>query len=167
MEIWDAYDSEFNIIEGMTLVRGEESSIPRGVYHLVCNVLVKHTDGTYLLMQRDPGKAFPNKWEATAGGSALKGETPMEAALRELREETGIIADKLEEIRRFPWDPTHSFYAEYLCVTDWDKKNITLQEGETVDYKWVTAEEILSMSPDEMISDRMRPYISDSLKKEQ
>ena len=30
MEIWDAYDENFNIIEGITLVRGEEANIPRG-----------------------------------------------------------------------------------------------------------------------------------------
>ena len=58
MEIWDAYDSDYNIIDGMTLIRGEESSIPDGVYHLVCHVLVKHTDGTFLLMQRDPRKPY-------------------------------------------------------------------------------------------------------------
>ena len=50
MEIWDAYDENFNIIDGMTLVRGEEETIPEGVYHLVVDILVKHKDGTYLLM---------------------------------------------------------------------------------------------------------------------
>ena len=88
MEIWDAYDSDFNIIEGMTLIRGEENSIPDGIYHLVCTILVKHTDGTYLLMKRDLSKTYPGMWEATAGGSALKGEDPLTCAFRELREET-------------------------------------------------------------------------------
>ena len=35
MEIWDAYDENYNIIDGMTLVRGDEAFIPEGVYHLV------------------------------------------------------------------------------------------------------------------------------------
>ncbi len=73
MELWDAYNSNFEKIEGMTLVREEQDKIPAGVYHLVCEVLVKHVDGTYLLMKRDPTKPlFPNMWEATAGGSALQ-----------------------------------------------------------------------------------------------
>ena len=101
MELWDAYDKEFNIIAGMTLVRGEERSIPDGVYHLVNHILVKHVDGSFLLMKRDPGKPHPNMWEASAGGSALKGESILESAFRELREETGIIASDLKEIRRF------------------------------------------------------------------
>ena len=50
-ELWDAYDKKFNKIENTTLVRGE--AIPDGIYHLVSEVIVKHTDGSYLLMQRD------------------------------------------------------------------------------------------------------------------
>ena len=38
------------------------------MYHLVCEVIVKHTDGTYLLMQRDKNKHYGEYWEATAGG---------------------------------------------------------------------------------------------------
>ena len=49
VEIWDAYDNQFHKIENMKLVRGKP--IPNGVYHLVCEIIVKHTDGTYLLMQ--------------------------------------------------------------------------------------------------------------------
>ena len=142
MEIWDAYNSDFEIIDGMTLIRGEEASIPRGVYHLVCHVLVQHTDGSYLLMQRDPRKPYANMWEATAGGSALKGETPLVAARRELLEETGISSDDLEEICRYVWEPTHCVYVLYLCVTNCSKDSVQLQEGETVAYKWATAGEI-------------------------
>lgn len=51
MEIWDAYNSFFTKIEGKTLIRGE--TIPDGMFHLVVAVLVRHTDGSYLLMKRD------------------------------------------------------------------------------------------------------------------
>ena len=160
MEIWDAYNAEFEKIEGKTLIRGEEEKIPAGVYHLVSDILVQHTDGTYLLMQRDPRKPYPNMWEATAGGSAMKGEEPLACALRELREETGIRALELQELCRFPWDPTHSFYVEYLSVTDCDKNSVVLQEGETAAFKWATVDEILKMSSDEFLSERMRQYIA-------
>ena len=163
MEIWDAYNSQFEIIDGLTLIRGEEYSIPDGVYHLVCHILVKHTDGTYLLMQKDSRKSYPEMWEATAGGSALRGEKPLECALRELEEETGIVASKLEEIKRFVWNPTHCIYVEYLCVTDCDKHAIVLQEGETVDFKWVEGKEIIKMPSSELLSERMRQYIQSNI----
>ena len=51
MELWDAYDAHLNVIAGQVLVRGEK--IPKGVYHLVSEVIVRHQDGTYLLTQRN------------------------------------------------------------------------------------------------------------------
>lgn len=162
MELWDAYDKDFNKIEGMTLVRGEEAQIPDGVYHLVCDVFVRHADGTFLLMQRDPEKKHPLMWEASAGGSALKGESPFECGIRELREETGLETTKLTEVRRNVGKYNHSVYVGFFCETDCDKQSITLQEGETVDYRWVTKEELLSMGEDELLTKWAREFVEKS-----
>lgn len=140
IELWDAYDNNFNKIEGITLVRGED--IPDGLYHSVSEIAVKHIDGTYLIMQRDFCKHLGGMWELTAGGSALKGETPIECAFRELREETGITACELQEIGRVINDEHHSIYSQYLCITDCNKESIILQSGETIAYKWVTPDEL-------------------------
>jgi len=161
MELWDAYDADFNKIEGITLVRGEEASFSDDVFHLVCDILVRHTDGTYLLMQRDPRKHYGGMWEASAGGSALQGETPLNAARRELAEETGIVASELIEVGRITDKSKHSVYAEFLCVTDWDKDKIQLQEGETVNYRWVSTDELRSMSKNELVTHRIQQFISE------
>ena len=156
MELWDAYNSNYEKIEGMTLVRDEE--IPQGVYHLVCEVLVRHVDGTYLLMKRAPTKPlYPNMWEATAGGSALQGETAEQGAMRELREETGIVAETLEPLDRTLGQTC--WHARFLCVTDCDKKSIKLQAGETCDFRWATAEEVLAMSESELVDWQMKKFI--------
>lgn len=86
-ELWDAYDEAFAKIPNKTLIRGEK--ILQGMFRLVCDILVKHADGTFLLMRRDPRKHYGGLWEATAGGSALVGEAPLQCAVRELKEETG------------------------------------------------------------------------------
>jgi 8-oxo-dGTP pyrophosphatase MutT (NUDIX family) len=151
-EIWDAYDRQFNKIEGVDLIRGEP--IPEGLYHLVGEIIVRHTDGSYLLMRRDLRKHFGGYWELTAGGSALKGEGALDCALRELKEETGIVAEGLQEIKRIAHDVHRSLYVIYLCVTDWDKNAITMQDGETIEYKWVEKEEILQMSTANLASSR-------------
>ena len=155
MERWDAYDGELRRIEGMSLIRGED--IPAGVYHLVCEVLVRHADGSYLLMRRDPRKHYGGLWEATAGGSALQGEAPLDCARRELREETGIRAEELQELGRVRSANTH--YVEFLCVTDGPKDGVTLQEGETVAYRWVSRTELRSLRSEELVTKRMQGFL--------
>ena len=147
MELWDAYDKDFQKIAGKTLVRGE--LIPQGLYHLVCDIIVRHADGAYLLMQRDPRKPWGGMWEATAGGSALAGET-------------GIVATDLTQVGTVI-DPEiqRAIYVEFLCVTNWDKEAVTLQEGETVDFRWVSREELLGMKADQLVTQRMQQFIDE------
>ena len=59
MELWDAYDSDFRKVDGVALIRGEP--IPEGLRHLVCDVIVRHTDGSYLLT---PGEEDSSSQEA-------------------------------------------------------------------------------------------------------
>ena len=159
MEQWDAYDKHFNLIEGITLTRGER--IDNGLYHLVCDIIVQHIDGEYLIMRRDARKHYGGMWEATAGGSALKGESPLQCAVRELFEETGIRSDTLTEVGRIVDDEYHSAYVEYLCITDCDKSSIVLQEGETSDYRWVDRNTLLNMKNNELVTERMQLFVDE------
>ena len=143
----------------MILIRGE--AIPDGFYHLASDVIVKHVDGTYLLMQRDIRKHFGGMWEATDGGSALKGEGPLACAIRELREETGIESEALTEVGRVVNDHNHTIYVEFLCVTDCEKERVTLQEGETSAFKWVAKDELSSMKKNELVTERMQRFVDD------
>lgn len=159
MELWDAYDGQGNKTGG-ELIRGQE--IPDGCYHLVSEVVVRHEDGSFLLMQRSEDKAmFPGLFAAGAGGSALKGEGPYEAAVRELKEETGIEAGELEQI--YFCRSKDTLYYGYLCITGWDKKAVVLQEGETISFLWITAREFLEFVESEKYvwtqRERMEGYL--------
>ena len=102
MELWDAYD-EAGRPTGETLVRGQP--VPPGRYHLVAEVLIRHRDGSWLLMRRDGSKPFcPGMWEASAGGSALQGESGEDAARREAWEETGLRVSGLRRMERIVGD---------------------------------------------------------------
>ena len=138
-EVWDLYDSD-GIITGETFIRGFDNfkNIPEGRYHLVVDLLVIHSDGQYLLTKRSDIKdVYPGYWEASAGGSALRGEEPLEAAQRELFEETGLVPDSLELVSITFKDSSRAMYYSYIAYVSCDKDSIILQEGETTDYKWV------------------------------
>lgn len=104
MEIWDLYDKNRNIIGEH--IRGNE--LPDNGYHLVVHVWIKNSNGQFIISQRSAGrKQNPLMWELSSGGSVLKGETSLQGALRETKEEIGVDmdADKgkivFSEIRKF------------------------------------------------------------------
>lgn len=141
-ELWDAYLADGRKA-GRTIVRGEP--IPDGLYHIVADILVKHADGDFLVMRRDLHKQpFPGKYEAGASGSLLAGETPYEGALRELKEETGISAAALTFLFAVSNLKDMLFYG-YLCITDCDKQSVTLQEGETIAFRWMPEADFLAL----------------------
>ena len=161
MEYWDAYDENMNLIEGMTLTRGE--TVPDGVFHLVCDIFLEHEDGTILIMQRDPAKEYGGLWEATAGGSALKGESPLECAQRELYEETGIRGRDFREYKRGQSLGPHCFYTEFTALTDCDKTSVRMQENETVAFRWVTKEELKELKVAGQLTERSCGCVSEIL----
>ena len=141
MELWDLYDRDENKT-GEVWERKHSSfqKIPEGRFHLVCDILVQHRDGSFLLTKRHMGKdVYPGFWEASAGGSAIQGESPLECAKRELLEETGITADSFDLINKTFRDRSHSLVYSFVTIVDCDKDSVILQEGETTDYRWVDA----------------------------
>lgn len=160
-ELWDLYDREGNRTgEVWERRHGNFKSIPEGRYHLVCDILVQHQDGSFLLTKRHSDKdVYPGYWEASAGGSAQQGETPGEGARRELFEETGIRAESFELISVTFRDTSHSLVYSYFTVVDCDKDAIILQEGETTDYKWVDAAGLIEYSESDLaIKSRVQRY---------
>ena len=169
MEIWDLYDENGNKT-GETWERSRAKEIPEGRYHIVCDILIRHADGEFLLTLRDPNKdIYPGCWEASAGGSALAGETPEEGARREMLEETGLKAEKLELISVNYKPGSRSVIYAYLGVVNGPKDAVRLQEGETVDYRWMNAESFLRLIKEEPVLKiqypRYKPYL-DQLKED-
>lgn len=155
MEIWDACDREGNLT-GEKLIRGEP--IPAGRYHMVCEVLVRHADGSYLCMKRSSTKeGFPGWLEATAGGSALAGEDKLACVRRELREETGIEGKKFTEIGTSR--NRNTLYHTFLCIVNCDKNAVKLQAGETEDFCWLSETEFIDfVNSGNMIPVQRRRY---------
>lgn len=157
MEKWNAYTKEGKITDKI-LIRGE--ALPAGLYHMVCEALVRHVDGSYLLMKRASSKAmYGGYYEATAGGSALMGEDKFACVKRELKEETGLDCNQFQEIAYHIIHEDQCIYHDFLCVVDCEKDSVTLQEGETEGYTWMSEAEFIEfVNSDQMIDRQKRRY---------
>ena len=143
-ELWDVLDSERRY-QGRVAERGRMSN--KGDYHLIVQAWVRNGRGEVITSRRSPEKkALPLKWECTQG-SAIAGESSLDAALREVKEELGIELDPENGriIKTFRSDIRRYFCDVWLFSKDVETENLTLQEGETCDAKWVHPSELLKM----------------------
>lgn len=141
-ELWDVYDINRRAL-GKTHPRGVP--LPEGEYHLIVLVMLQNDKGELLITRRAPNKGFPNMWEFT-GGSALAGDDSLSAALREMREETGIALDPQNGrivAQEQAW--SDSFGDLWLFRQNFDLDSIVLQENETTAARTATRQEILRM----------------------
>jgi 8-oxo-dGTP pyrophosphatase MutT (NUDIX family) len=140
-EKWDVLD-EHRQLTGRQHPRGVP--LPEGDYHLVVLVLLQNDKGELLITRRAPTKGYPNMWEVT-GGSALAGDDSLHAALREMREETGIELDPVagRVVATEKW--SDSFCDVWLFRQNFDPSAVILQEGETTAAMAASREQILQM----------------------
>ena len=137
-ELWELYDGNKRPT-GKTMLRGEP--VPEGFWHIVVGIWTVTADGRLLLTRRHPDKPWGLMWENT-GGSVLAGEDSFHGALRELREETGLIADPAyvrllssEKGERF-------FFDNYLYLCPEREPALTLQPEEVVEACFIEPSEI-------------------------
>ena len=150
-EIWDAYDKNRNLLLGKSIKRDTFSTDDD--YHLVVEVLLLHEeDNSVLFMKRSPEKpSFPDYYEATAGGSALQGESSEQAVRRELLEETGLTVSRLQLFYQTTEDNYHMHFDKYIGWTKESKEAISYQEGETVGHVWVKPRDLKTFLKKEKI----------------
>lgn len=134
-EIWDAYDKDGNKL-GFDIIRGED--IPEGAYHIIVEIYTITENNEVLITQRHKNKRRPLDWEVTSG-AILKGETPRQGAIRELKEETGIeVTDsELNFIYSCIFKNWPTICTCFVVFINKEKTKIKLQEGETIDYRYV------------------------------
>lgn len=141
-ELWDVLDSKRNPT-GRLHRRGDP--MPEGSYHLTVHVWIQRADGRFLLTKRAPNKGYPLMWEVSAG-SAVAGDDSLSAALREVREETGLILDPSRGVLIRSDQGMDIFADMWYFQQEFSLEDVVLLEGETCDAMAATAEEILSLS---------------------
>ncbi len=112
-------------------------------YHLVVDVWIRDRAGRFLVSRRASDRPRGGLWEPT-GGSALRGEESLTAALREVREELGVWLDPARGIWLFTarHDSTGArgswFRDVWLFDQDVDLTAIRCQQTEVSDAEWAT-----------------------------
>ena len=139
MEIMDIYDEERQKT-GRTIERAEEPA--PGECRLVVHVCVFNAAGQLLIQRRSEKKAaFPLRGDVSAAGAVDAGETPCQAAERELREELGypLALAGLRPVMtvNFPGGFDDFFVVEREISTE----ELTLQAEEVCQAMWVSLEE--------------------------
>ena len=149
-ELWDIYDQHRNPT-GRTHVRGQY--LLPGEYHLVVHIWIRNASGQFLMTRRSPNKGYPLLWETT-GGSALAGDDSLTAALREVKEETGLTlkAENGRVIHQYTGSDDH--VDVWLFEQDFELDHVILQEGETCGKRLSRPQEIM----DGLLDGSVVPY---------
>lgn len=103
----------------------------------VCGALIQH-DEKFLLLKRHPNKSHGNHWNLPAGKLEAQ-ETTIEAALREVHEESGIrlSLDKVHFLGVLYFECSEinfEFHIYYSSLGE--KPQLSLSEQETIEGKW-------------------------------
>jgi 8-oxo-dGTP pyrophosphatase MutT (NUDIX family) len=116
-----------------------------GQYHLVVNIFLVNSQKELLIQKRSNTVEWkPDIWAAT-GGSAVTGEDPYEACIRELKEEIGIDVVR-EDLKMLAiYQRKFSYQAVFLMHSEATLSQMTMQEEEVAELKWATIAEIKDM----------------------
>lgn len=127
------------------LPNGKQSTREVVVHPGAVAVLAEPQPGTVILVRQYRKACETSLWEIPAG-KLEPGENPDAAAIRELSEETGYQASRVEKIHRFYTSPgfanevLHVYYATDLVAGD-----VHLDEDEFVEMERFTKEEVTQM----------------------
>jgi 8-oxo-dGTP diphosphatase len=124
--------------ESLSSVDAETTVHP--AYHQLANVIVRYGSKVLLLYRKT--EPFSNMWSLPGGGRE-EGETYIDAALRELYEETQIRANELKPLYVF-LDHEHRLESHLFEHVSPDGKFVNSEQSEHGDMRWHDIETAMS-----------------------
>ncbi len=111
-----------------------------GLYHATVHIWLYTPDGKLLFQKRAKNKdTFPNLWDVSVAGHIGSGESPLDSAIREIKEEIGITVSekKLHYVGRYleekkPSDAIRDNEFHFIFLLPFSSKieDLQLQEEE-------------------------------------
>lgn len=143
IELWDIYTKDR---EKTGRLHSRGSKMKDGEYHMVVHVCIFNSKNQLLIQRRQPSKkGWPNMWDITVGGSALRGESSCQAAEREVFEEIGLKLDLSGARPDFTINFEDGFDDYYLLEREVNIDELHLQTEEVQAVRWADKEEVLQM----------------------
>ena len=133
-------------------LRHDEVELPDG--KTAFREIVEHNGGACVLYVENDKIVFVKQFRYAYGETVLeipagkleKGEDPAKTALRELQEETGICAKKIQHL--FTMYPTPGYTNEKIYIyqaSDGEKAKTNLDEDEFLEVEWIEVEKVKQM----------------------
>ena len=145
-EVTLSNNEQFEIVDKEGRVIGmasrEECHRSPGLLHRTVHVFIKNTWQNYLLQLRGLEKDIqPGKWDTSVGGHFMPGETPEEAAERELSEELSINGLPLSFLYSYIWRSDRESELVYTFIAEYDGQ-YSCQAEELQEAKFWSVEKI-------------------------
>ncbi len=114
-------------------------------YYLAVKGIIRRSDGKILVLKRsDKDDHKPGVWE-TVGGGMDKEESPQEALLREISEETGLIVNVGSPFNVFAFKKdTGELKVGITFLCEYVSGDVTLSD-EHIEYVWIDPKDFTRM----------------------
>lgn len=118
-----------------------EEANQRNLMKRAARVFVQNASGLILIQKRSQYISKPLLFDNSAAGHVDEGETYLDAAVRELHEELGIVADA-KELQLLPMVKETNFFAQNYLLHVLDTVQVIIDPQEVDSYQWCTLQEI-------------------------
>lgn len=163
----------FDVVNENDLVidkRQRAECLDRGLLHRAVTIFITDFNGeVYLQKRANDLRFYPGRWGASCGGHVSAGETYLEGAKRELKEELGIDCE-LRELGKFMtprWKIENGIEWEFITVyqgacSSKIKLNAESQDGKFVsdsELRELVANQPETLTPDLILALQYRPAL--------
>lgn len=149
-EMIDIYDGNRNLT-GTTIPR-EGAFLTEGQYMLYVLALIEDASGRFLITQRSLDKHWGAGWWEVTGGGVRAGESSLGALRREVPEEVGLELGDEDHSPVYSYENVdlkrgdNYFVDIYHLRLDFDKSDVSLVDGEAIDFRLATWDEITQLA---------------------
>lgn len=138
-EYWDVYN-RYRQKTGKVIKRNSSERLQDGEYHLVITGIIQNSKKQILITKRNTEKKlYGGLWECTSG-SVMIGERTIDAVIREIKEEIGIILKESEAKFLGTIKEKDYFRDIWLFKKDISLQDIEFNDGEVSDVAWISIE---------------------------